>query len=155
MINVKAIRQKIIDGLTERLAVEGQSIINQAASNKTTLNRKMNEHDAYVYGVFYDGVLQKYGYVGSKLATEKAHGWVKNNIEPDYGRNWATKAIKSFTPATIKGYELVVLSTTFYSEINEDRGYKVISQLMGEMQSLTDKFKGGKIRVINTRTDQL
>jgi hypothetical protein len=47
------------------------------------------------------------------------------------------------------------LVTTFYSGINETKGYRIISQVLDGMEQLSSKYKGAKYRVINSYNGQL
>lgn len=147
MINSKAIRENLINNIVEELAKDGYKVINHAFDNKWTGDDKMNEHDAFVYGVFFDGMLRKYGFLEPKQATEKANGWRDKGIPSKYGRDWAEEAIKDYKPKK-NGFELVVLVATFYSKINEGRGYKVISQVFSDVSNLSNDIKGSKMKVI-------
>lgn len=150
-----SIKDKYINAYIDEMAKDGQKIINKAYSSKTTQNRSMNEHDAYVFGVFYNGELVRFGFVGSKIATKKAHGWAKEGIEPFFGREVAEEEINKFKPLSNVGFELVCLVTTFYSGINETKGYRIISQVLDGMEQLSSKYKGAKYRVINSYNGQL
>lgn len=146
-MNLKSIKNKYINEIVNKLAADGQAIINNAYYTKTTKNRTFNEHDAFVYGVYCYGKLMKYGFVGNPLATEKAHGWKAKGIEEGFGRDWAEEAIRGYK-ATPKSLELVVLVCTFYSQINEGKGYRIISQTLNELDGLASEYKG-KVKLIN------
>lgn len=83
--------------------------------------------------------IKKYGFIGSQKATEKTSDWKKEGIKSGYGRDWAEEAIKGYKSKG-KGFELVVLVCTFYSSINEGRGYRVISQALGGLDSISSKI---------------
>ena len=146
MISSKAIKNNLINDIIAELAKEGDKVINNAFKTKTTKNETFNEHDAFVYGVFFNGELKKYGFIGSQKATEKTSDWKREGIKSGYGRDWAEEAIKGYKSKG-KGFELVVLVCTFYSSINEGRGYKVISQSISGLDAVAMKY-GGRVTPI-------
>ena len=105
IVNINSIKDKYIQKVIEELAKEGQKIINNAELTAKVTNRSMNLRDAYVYGVYYNGNLVKFGFVGNQQSKSIHSGWAKNNIEADTGRNYARKAIKDYKPNIKKGFE--------------------------------------------------
>lgn len=144
-------KSEYVNAYIDELSKDGQRLINEAYNTKTTQNRKYNEHDAYVFGVYYNGNLMKYGFVGGKMAIKEANGWAKAGITPFYGRDVAEDAIHSYKPKLTRGFALVILVTTFYSAINENKGYKIISQAVSDLSSLTRKYKGSSVTIIGKK----
>lgn len=143
------IRERIIAATVEELAEVGADIITNADNTRETESRSRNQHDAYVWGVFFKGELKKYGFL-DRLSKGVHEGWEKHGIADDTGRGYAEKAIKKYKPQS-KGFVLVAMNAIYYSQILEDgaqgrpkvensRRYRIGSQIYDEMLKLQSRF---------------
>lgn len=152
-ISVGNIKQLYIAKFVEKLGKEGERIITEMERTNNITNRSYNLHDAYVYGVYYKGVLMKYGFVGSPMSSGDHKGWSKAGINANDGRGYAMEALSEFKSKGI-GYELVVVNAIYYAQILEDgtqapngKKYKIVSQSLSELGVMQSEL-GGNIKIL-------
>lgn len=146
------LRELYINQVIDYLASEGERIAIDAKGTRDTNIDTGNQEDAYGWGVYFQGKLVKYGYPVPKGATEKH---VDINGQKGWGRDWIFQFLsKDFKPET-DGFCLVVANAAWYSVDHEDGAtptgtkYRIISQSIGMMNSLKQKFKGATLHSFN------
>lgn len=81
-------------------------------------------------------------------------GWKKEGIPDGTGYEWARMFIRGFKQVykpPARGFALVIFNAAYYSKILEEGGgnvkrkYRVLSQIVGSLQSLQSQFKGSNI----------
>lgn len=163
---------RAIWGVVYYLVDEGIKIIEHARSTKETKNVSGTQYDSYGLAVFYNGKLY-YSLKSSDPSKDLTN--VKRSIETlwdesegrhrgygsipaGYGREWAAmfvREIKSSSVIPKSGFALIVFNAAFYSSVQEDGGgnlkrkYRIISQIVGDMQDLQSKFKDATLTGIN------
>lgn len=158
---------KAIWKIVYHLVDEGIKIIEKARVSKTTNNVSGTQYDSYGLAVFYNGKLY---YSIKSVDPQKDHSrssriietiWDEENgrhkgwgdIPDGYGREWAKMfidEIKASSEIPQTGFAMVVFNAAFYSSIQErNQGYKILSQVVGDLEELGSKYKGSKLRGIN------
>lgn len=105
-----------------------------------------------------EGMVSKYKRFSETEGHGTHKGWAKRNIPDGTGFEWAKMFVREFrktgeVPQT--GFALVVFNAAFYSKIQEDgasplkRSYKVISQIVGDLEDAGKDFKGSSVRLYN------
>lgn len=158
---------KAIWSIIYYLVDEGIKIIEKARASKTTNNISGTQSDSYGLAIFYNGNLyysvkslpggtdtsRRSRYIESTFDEEggRHRGW--GDIPDGYGREWAkmfVDEIKGSSQIPKEGFAMVVFNAAFYSSIQEKRqGYKILSQVVGDISELGNKFKGSTIKGIN------
>lgn len=149
------------------LVDKGIKIIEDARVSKETQNISGTQWDSYGLAVFYNGKL--YYSVRSSdpskdLTTStrrietiwdesggRHKGW--GDIPAGTGREWAkmfVDEIKKSSQIPDKGFALVIFNAAFYSSIQETtQGYRILSQVIGDIKELESEFRGARIHGIN------
>lgn len=170
---------KAIWGVVYYLVDEGIKIIEKARSTKETDNITGTQYDSYGLAVFFNGKLYyslKSSDPSKDLTSVKRSietlwdedagrhkGWKKGGVPAGYGREWAAlfvKEIKSSGVIPKSGFALIVFNAAFYSSVQEHgddpnsklkRKYRIISQIVGDMQDLKSKFSGADLIGLNIK----
>lgn len=154
---------KVSATVIERLANEGQMIIEDAYYSRDWNNRTYNLRDSFVSAVFVNGRLADNGYkVGDKtikVDTVRYIGPEFSKTEINYGededggfaikgRTEAENFIKSYASkhTRSKGIQLVVAATMYYASILESKGYHVISEINTSAEEALRRIKSLKIK---------
>lgn len=149
--------------LFDSLIADGKKVIDKAATTKEAKNRSKNMLDAYGAGVYYKGKLVRKAYHSpTPQATEPHKGWEKHNIPADTGREYLEDFFREYKPKNT--IELICVNAVYYANIlesgaqamdkknpdqagysNTDHRYRIISQILYEMENLQRKYKGSTI----------
>lgn len=128
--------------LEEELEALGDRMINDAFLTKKRDNITYNQHDAYGWGLFFNGSLIKKNFITPQKRAQIPRDtdyWGRDNVSYD---------IDHFVPSDPKGYVLLVLNSVYYSIQQEDRGQEVLSQEIFQMDELQQKYNG-HIELVN------
>lgn len=165
-----------INKTREYLKQKAMDIIRKAQNTKTTDNITGAQFDSYGALIFFNGGVvysfiadpsknidrQKY-YIETldNHAMGRHKGWEAMGIPDGTGTEWAKllrNEIKSGAWGKIpeKGFALVVFNAAFYSGFQDadsqyksphiKRKFRIISQIVGDMQNLEKDFKGSTLR---------
>lgn len=123
---------QILDELERYSKAELQMAYGDADYNK---HRTQNLKDSYVYGIFYKGVLQRYGFL-TESATAREVIKETGTGRLVYGRDEATDFIKSYKPNISKqdDFNIVFAAKMYYGAYLENgtarnQPYTVISSI--------------------------
>ena len=158
---------KAIWAVVYHLVDEGIKIIEKARETKTTNNISGTQYDSYGLAVFYNGKLyysvkslpggtdtsRRSRYIETAFDEENGRHRGYGDIPDGYGREWAkmfVDEIKSSSVIPKEGFAMIVFNAAFYSSIQENRQkYKILSQVVGDLQDLQGKYKGSTLKGLN------
>lgn len=115
----KELLQKAVAEQTRRLATYARDELYEMIAMHEFVSRTFNLVDSYVWAVYYQGKLQRHGFLGGKLATQDAilHEWGKVEDQvPVNGRQLAQDFLEKFKSQTaINGWTVVWAACAPYS----------------------------------------
>lgn len=150
--------------LFDSLITDGYAIIAEAAkTNDIKKYRSYNMLDAYGCAVYYNGKIVRKSYLNYYERSKKVHkGWDKYNIPADTGRGYLDDFFSTYKPKN--AIELICVNAVYYANIlesgaqamdkknpnqagysNTAHRYRIISQILYEMENLQRKYKGSTI----------
>lgn len=106
----KAVLKDMVEEQTKRLIAYADAELTQMVETHEYWNRTHNLEDSYVWGVFYNGKRQKYGFYYNKAATKESilHEWGRAETQvPVNGRRAAREFISQYAPEVTSGWEIV------------------------------------------------
>lgn len=137
---IKQLTEQATDKTTADLAIIGAELLPKAFDQSTYTNRTYNLSDSYGWGVYYNGKLERKGYLLSAVASEP-HASGKD------GRTEVENFLSSYK-ARDKGHELIFVAAMFYAGILESgvglsTKYVVISSIKDDLEAIfgADKVK--------------
>ena len=75
----KTLKQQATEQIVARLANEGARILRQCVEQRDYTHRTYNLYDSYGYGVYVNGKLKAYSFLGTQKATEPRK-WYGENV---------------------------------------------------------------------------
>lgn len=159
------LKTKMIWDTVYYLVERAKEIIEKARRTKETDNISGTQWDSYGAAVFFNGRIyytlrsadpaKDLTRMNHKRTMETYDGEQGGrhrgykDIPEGTGREWVkmyVDEIKKTTYIPKKGFALIVFNAAFYSGIQErSQGYSILSQIMGDMQTLGKEFKGSTL----------
>lgn len=138
--------KRVTDKIVAILANEGYRIIKKAYDSKGWENRTYNLHNSYVSAVYVKGKLRSDSirYLSNEPKPPKSeYAWKAENrpygdIDIENGRKEAENFLASYgRNHKTHGIRLVVAAAMFYSGFLEAKGYRVLSTVQADLESLS------------------
>lgn len=102
-----------VDDITKLCCDYAADKLQEAYDNRTFQNDTYNLKDSYVWAVYYNGVMQKHGFLGMAEATEPQE---YKPFQMVIGRDDAESFLAYYTPRISKGWEIVLGAVAPYAE---------------------------------------
>lgn len=140
----KTLKQQATELIVARLANEGARILRQCVEQRDYTHRTYNLYDSYGYGVYVNGKLKAYSFLGTQKATEPRK-WYGENVR---GREEILEYLKSGYKPSRDAIELVIAAAMPYAKVLESGGggikhkYKVISMSNDLLRDIAAKYNG-------------
>lgn len=144
---IKQCLPQILDELAKFADKELKTAFQDADFNK---RKTKNLKDSYVFGVYYNGTLQRYGFLTSNAtATEVVRK--TGSSEYVYGRHDAEDWIRAYKPSSSNNFNIVFGARIFYAAYLENgtrrhKPYTVLSSIYTDM-NYSELLKNIKITV--------
>lgn len=143
-------RKKLYEGAVksrkENLIRYAKETLKKAFLDSDYTNRTLNLKDSYVWGVFYNGKKEAYGFLSpdSDATTRVQRTGDKAMLS---GREEAQDFINSYEPTNKRGWEVVFAATIYYgvylqNGTKRNKQYVVISSIFDNVEK---DFKSSKI----------
>lgn len=138
--------KKVTDNVVAILANEGYRIIKKAYNDRKWDNRTFNLHNSYVSAVYVKGKLRtdSIRYLTDvPMPPKPEYAWKAEDrpygdIDIENGRKEAENFLESYSRThKTHGIRLVVAATMFYSGFLEAKGYRVLSTVQADLESLS------------------
>ena len=137
----------MITRLLDTLEKEGKRILAECEQERTYTHLTQNLYDSYGYGVYYNGKLQRKGFLSASETATETKDWYGVEIS---GRGQIENFLMSEYKAP-KGIELVIVAAMPYAEVLENASsgqhqkYKVISMSYNKLKDLSSQVKGSSV----------
>ena len=142
-----AVAGVMITRLLDALEKEGKRILAECEQERTYTHRTKNLYDSYGYGVYYNGKLQRKGFLSASETATETKKWYGVEIS---GREQIENFLMSEYKSP-KGIELVIVAAMPYAEVLENASsgqpqkYKVISMSYNKLKDLSSQVKGSSV----------
>lgn len=142
-----AVAGVMITKLLDALEKEGKRILAECEQERTYTHRTQNLYDSYGYGVYYNGKLQRKGFLSASETAIETKDWYGVEIS---GREQIENFLMSEYKSP-KGMELVIVAAMPYAEVLENASsgqhqkYKVISMSYNKLKDLSSQVKGSSV----------
>ena len=140
----------MITRLLDSLEKEGKRILKECEQERTYTHQTHNLYDSYGFDVYYQGKLQRKGFLSQSETATETKDWYGVEISGrEQIENFLTSEYKS-----PKGIELVIVAAMPYAEVLENASsgqhqkYKVISMSYAKLAELKNQVKGSTIHNI-------
>lgn len=146
-----AVRGMMITRLIDALEKEGKRILSECESERTYQHQSLNLFDSYGFGVYYNGNIERKGFLTSTQTATEAKYWYGKEVD---GREQIENFLnKEYKPS--KGVELVIAAAMPYAHALENASsgqkqkYKVISMSYDKLVDLQKQAKGSVVSIIS------
>ena len=142
-----AVAGVMITRLLDALDKEGKRILAECEQERTYTHQTQNLYDSYGYGVYYNGKLQRKGFLSASETATETKKWYGVEIS---GREQIENFLMSEYKSP-KGIELVIVAAMPYAEVLENASsgqhqkYKVISMSYNKLKDLSNQVKGSSV----------
>ena len=142
-----AVAGVMITRLLDALEKEGKRILAECEQERTYTHLTQNLYDSYGYGVYYNGKLQRKGFLSPSETATETKKWYGVEIS---GREQIENFLMSEYKSP-KGIELVIVAAMPYAEVLENASsgqhqkYKVISMSYNKLRDLSSQVKGSSV----------
>ena len=145
------VKDTIVEKVIDTLEKEGQRILRECERERTYTHQTQNLYDSYGFGVYYNGKLQRKGFLSSSPTATKTKKWYGVDVE---GREQIENFLKSEYKPT-SGIDLVIAAAMPYAHALENASsgqhqkYKVISMSYDKLMGLRQQISGSIVSIIS------
>lgn len=143
--------QRAINLYLDRLEADGIRILKECEAEKDYMHDTKNLYDSYGFGVYYNGKLERKGFLSAAATAKKSKKWYGQSLS---GRTEIESYLNNNIPAE-KGFSLKVVAVMPYGKVLEEGGggvkrkYKVISMSYDKLRAIAPSYdKDAKVKAV-------